>query len=235
MTSQATSNNEDQIIWNFDFALSTFYEIDTGEIKHLLPKRLVPMEAAPGVSLINVSAFNFKEGALGTLPEFQELILSVIVVPDLSRGVPKFAMFIISLSSTNQAHLEHCASYYKLPIFGQLSQVDIQRDAHQVTYADDAGPILTMKNIHPNPVFTPDERYFQAFVEEKGEIFIADLVIKAHLFEHQVAGDTGRLNTHPLFRGIDLDGGALTPYLQMLSQPGTFGQQFYARPEKFGQ
>lgn len=234
MTNQATSNNEDLIIWDFDFALSTFYEIDTGEIEPLLPKRLAPMEAAPGVSLINVSAFNFKAGALDALPEFQELILSVIVAPDLSRGVPKFAMFVLSLGSTNQAHLEHSASYYKLPIFGQLSQVDIQRDAHQVTYADDAGPILTMKNIHPNPVFTPGERYFQAFVEEDGEIYVADLVIKAHLFEHQVVGDTGRLNAHPLFRGIDLDGGALTPYLQMFSQPGTSGQQFYARPEKFG-
>ena len=68
------------IIWVFDFALNTFYEVDTDLITPLLPKQISPMEIVPGVSLLNITAFNFPEGGLGHLPNFQELIASIVVV-----------------------------------------------------------------------------------------------------------------------------------------------------------
>jgi len=227
------ASNPDVLIWEFNFALSTFYEVETEGLEALLPKRLTPMEVAPGVALLNVTAFNFVGSSLGTLPEFQELILSAIVAPDLRRGVPKFAMFVLSLASNNQDHLDHSADFYKLPIFGLLSQVDINRAAFEVSYADAHGPIITGRNLHPSPVYEPGERYFQSFVEEDGEIYVSDLLLKADLFEHQQAGDPGLLSPHPFFRDLNLDGGKPLPYLQMLSKPGTLGRQFYPKPERF--
>ena len=70
-----TSNNGDCLVWNFDFALTTFYEVDAFQLESLIPPQLSLQEAAPGVGLINVTAFNFVKGQLGALPEFQELIL----------------------------------------------------------------------------------------------------------------------------------------------------------------
>ena len=46
------------IIWEFDFAMTTFYEVDTDLITPLLPKQISPMEIVPGVSLLNITAFN---------------------------------------------------------------------------------------------------------------------------------------------------------------------------------
>lgn len=227
------NNQEGLLIWEFDFAFTTFYEIETEFIDHLVPKRLSPVEVAPGVSLLSLIAFNFPEGALGTLPEFQELTLSLIVTPDLSRGVPKSAMFVLSLGSTNQEHLDHCTSYYKLPVYGQFTRVNIQRGTHAVEYEDSNGPILAMKNVHPSPEFSKGEHYFQAFVEDAGDIYVADVIMKGNLFEHQQAGEAGKLWPHPFFRGIDVNSTEPVAFMQMLHKPGSRGQQFYPRPEKF--
>ena len=227
------NNQKGQIVWNYDFAFTTFYEVETDAIEHLIPKPLTPVEVAPDISLFSLIAFNFPEGALGSLPEFQELILSLIVTPDLSRGVPKSAMYILSLGSTNQEHLDHCASYYKLPVFGQFSRVNVQHDPYAVEYEDHQGPIVSMKNIHSHPEYSEGERYFQAFVKDAGDVYVADVLMKGNLFEHQQAGEAGKLWDHPFFRGIDVDGVEPVTYMQILNKPGSPGQQFYPRPEKF--
>ena len=225
-------NKEDLIIWTFDFALSTFYEIDTDIIQPMLPKNISTMEVFSGVSLINVTAFNFPAGALANLPEFQELIFSAIVAPDLSRGVPKFAMFVLSLGSSLQEHLNHSADYYKLPSYPKLIQGKIDKEKQAVEYSDSVGTILTMKNCTSKTDYKEEERYFQVITSMANELYVTDIYIKAPLFEHQESGDVGRLHTHPFFYDIDMEDAEPSGYVQMICQPGKQGQQFYYRPKK---
>ena len=223
------------IIWEFDFAMTTFYEIDTVLIAPLLPKQISPMEIVPGVSLLNITAFNFPEGGLGHLPNFQELIASIVVAPDLSRGVPKFAMYVFSLGSTCQEHLDHSADYYKLPSYKKLEFGKINRVDNVIEFGDKDGSILTMKNCGTNiGDFLGHERYFQAFTLQDDKLFIADLYLKAELFEHQDQGDAGIINNHPFLKGLELFEEERVPYLQMLLEPDTRGKQFYYKPEKYG-
>ena len=224
--------SENLLIWEFDFALTTFFEVETSQIEKLIPPQLSPMEVSPGLSLINVTGFNFPKGGLGHLPEFQELICSIIVSPDLSRGVPKFAMHVISLASTSQEHLDHSADYYKLPIHGLLTDAKIDKEKIAIDYSDNEGQILQMSNCSPNLNFRNDERYFQEFTMDGDDLTIANCYIESPLFEHQVVGNAGNLNIHPFLKNIDFDVEP-TPYLQMISPPGQKGKQFYYRPEKF--
>ena len=223
------------IIWEFDFAMTTFYEVDTDLITPLLPKQISPMEIVPGVSLLNITAFNFPEGGLGHLPKFQELIASIVVTPDLSRGVPKFAMYVFSLGSTCQDHLDHSADYYKLPSYKKLEYGNINRENNAIEFGDKDGSILTMNNCSTNiGNFLGHERYFQAFVSQDDNLFIADLYLKAALFEHQDQGDAGIINNHPFLKGLELFEEERVPFLQMILEPGTRGKQFYYKPEKYG-
>ena len=231
MNSEEIAAREDLVVWNFDFSLSTFFEVGTEQLEPLLPAPLEPMEVAPGVALINVTAFHFMEGCLEGLSAFEELICSAIVAPDLRRGVPNFAMHVLSLGSTNQAHLDHSREYYKLPIYGLTPTAQIEPAVGSVLFGDADGTILEMHNLHTEPDYATDERYFQAFVEDNGELHVADLVIKARLFEHQKAGNAGTLSKHPFFRGMDLTGAQ--PYLQMIGEPGEIGSQFYPAPELY--
>jgi len=233
MTEHVVGDN--LIIWEFDFAMTTFYEVDTDLITPLLPKQISPMEIVPGVSLLNITAFNFPEGGLGHLPTFQELISSIVVTPDLSRGVPKFAMYVFSLGSTCQEHLDHSANYYKLPSYEKLEFGKINRVDNVIEFGDKDGSILTMKNCGNNiGDFLGHERYFQAFTLQDDKLFIADLYLKAELFEHQDQGDAGIINNHPFLKGLELFEEERVPYLQMLLEPSTRGKQFYYKPEKYG-
>tara|TARA_B100001971_G_scaffold163765_1_gene154213 strand:+ start:90 stop:254 length:165 start_codon:yes stop_codon:yes gene_type:complete len=46
MTEHVAADN--LIIWEFDFAMTTFFEVDTDLIAPLLPKQISPMEIVPG-------------------------------------------------------------------------------------------------------------------------------------------------------------------------------------------
>ena len=222
------------IIWEFDYAMTTFYEVDTDQISSLLPKELSPMEIVPGVSLLNITAFNFPEGGLGHLPNFQELIAAIVVAPDLSRGVPKFAMYVFSLGSTSQEHLDHSADYYKLPSYNKLKYGNINHDKNELEFGDNEGSILTMNNCCDNiGDYLGHERYFQAFVSKDDDIYIADLYLKAALFEHQEQGEVRIINNHTFLKGLELFDEEKVPYLQMILEPGTKGKQFYYKPEKY--
>ena len=229
-----TSNNGDCLVWNFDFALTTFYEVDAFQLESLIPPQLSLQEAAPGVGLINVTAFNFVKGQLGALPEFQELILSAIVSPDLSRGVPSAAMFVLSLTSTCQEHLDHSQDYYKLPVVELLTESSIDKINHEINFEDGNGKIAQIKNCAPViNEYNYSKRYFQAFTKEGEHVFISDVFIEASLFEHQESGDTGKLYEHPFFKGIEVDDSDVTNFLQMVNEPGSAGKQTYFKPTKF--
>ena len=229
-----TSNNGDCLVWNFDFALTTFYEVDAFQLESLIPPQLSLQEAAPGVGLINVTAFNFVKGQLGALPEFQELILSAIVSPDLSRGVPSAAMFVLSLTSTCQEHLDHSQDYYKLPVVELLTESSIDKINHEINFVDGNGKIAQIKNCAPViSQYDYSKRYFQAFTKEGEHVFISDVFIEASLFEHQESGDTGKLYEHPFFKGIEVDDSDVTNFLQMVNEPGSAGKQTYFKPTKF--
>ena len=226
--------SNDLIIWEFDFALTTFFEVETDLFQKYLPSAINPMEVSPGIGLVNLTAFNFPAGGLNSkLPEFQELIFSAIVSPDLSRGVPKFAMYVLSLGSNCQDHLDHSADYYKLPIHGMLTDAIVDPESIAIDYSDKDGNILKMNNCSPETNFRNEERYFQAFTSDGDNLTIADCYIEAPLFEHQLTNDAGTLNVHPFLKNIDFELGDPLPYLQMISRPGEIGRQFYYRPSKF--
>ena len=228
-----TSNNNDFLVWNFDFALTTFYEVDAFQLETLIPPQLSLQEAAPGVGLINVTAFNFVEGQLGVLPEFQELILSAIVAPDLRRGVPSAAMFVLSLTSTCQEHLDHSHDYYKLPIVEKLTVSLLNKKNHEINFEDGEGKIAQINNCAPIIEYDNSKRYFQAFTKDGDDILISDMFIETPLFEHQENGDTGKLYEHPFFKGIEVDDPDVTNFLQMVNEPGSTGKQTYYKPTKF--
>ena len=121
----------------------------------------------------------------------------------------------------------------KLPVFGLLDKVVINRESYSASYHDSHGPIVDLRSPHPNPTFEKAGRYFQAFVSEGDEIYIADLQMNGVLFEHQDSLDTGQFWSHPFFRGIQWEGSQPGVYLQMMTKPGQTGQQLYYRPEKY--
>lgn len=229
---EATRKTREPLIWKFDFALTTFFEVETGLVSPLLPQGLTPLDVAPGISLINVTAFNFLPGGNGKLPQFQELTFNIIVSPDLRRGVPRFAAYVVSLASTSPDHLAHSAEVYHLPTYGTLSHVSIQKDTLTVEYGDSRGRIVTMKNCAADLSFKDSEAYIQVFSSRNDTVYVSDVTIRGVMCEHQERGDAGILHSHPFFGDLDVVHTEPEVYLQMISKPGETGKQIYYPPEK---
>ena len=45
--------SEDLLVWEFDFALTTFFEVETSQIEKYIPKQLSPMEVSPGLGPVS--------------------------------------------------------------------------------------------------------------------------------------------------------------------------------------
>lgn len=229
----ATIKTGGPLTWRFDFAFSTSFEVDSDLIAPHLPKGLTAMEVAPGVALVNLTVFTFLPGGNGTLPEFQELTFNIVVSPDLRRGIPKFAAYVVSLASSSQGHLDHSAEFYKLPVYGLVSEVKIDRNDQVVEFGDSRGRILTMTNCSPDLTFKKSEQYFQVFSSKEGILYVSDVTIRGTMCEHQEKGNAGILYSHPFFRGMDLAGVSPEVYLQMISRPGETGEQIYYPTEPY--
>ena len=91
---------------------------------------------------------------------------------------------------------------------------------------DDDGPILSLRNTHPNPVYTADEFWGQHYNDTKG-LQRGAFQWNGAKFEHMHKGDAGTLYPHPFFKGIDLKR-VRGCYRQLLPKPGTsFFERFY--------
>ncbi len=225
----------DRIIWNYDFSISTFYGCELQSLLPLLPDgKLTLAEAIPGIGLINLTAVNFRAGGLdGLLPEFQELILSVGVTPDLSRTVPSFAMYVVSLASTCELHLEHSREYYKLPAHTLLTEVSVDREKLQIALANERGSIALLKSCADYKEYStePQERLIQAFTGNQ-PIYSSDCIFRARVQENQLAGgdgDVGTLHHHPFFSNLAVNDLELIPFVQMISDPDVIAEQYYYR------
>ncbi len=91
----------------FTTGVSALFEMATADAERILPSHLQPIEVRPQRSILNVTAFHFRESEVGP---YAELILSVVVPPLIGRWRhhPKagFYPFIAATSSeTSRAHL----------------------------------------------------------------------------------------------------------------------------------
>jgi hypothetical protein len=230
------ADQADLVIWSYDFSISTFFGCEVQALLPLLPPdgALAPIEAVPGIGLISLTALNFRAGGLdGLLPEFQELIFSVGVTPDLTRGTPNFAMYVVALASTCEAHLRHCRDFYKLPAQTLLTKARVDRDGLAIELGDERGPIASLKSCAGYRKYSaaPEEQLVQAFTGSE-PIYSSDCLFRGHVQEHHFAGDggdVGTLHPHPFFGGLDIDEHDLTPFVQIISDPSVAAEQRYYR------
>lgn len=228
-------NNESCITWTFDYALSTFFEIDTAAIHQLLPEPIRPVEIFPGIGLVNLTAFNFIAGSLnGTLPEFQELIFSVVVTPDLSRSIPHFAMYVLSLASTDKDHLRHGADFYQLPANTLVKKAAISyTDTLSAHFSNDEGDILFMNHCASHLSFESGIRHFQVYTMNREQLHIADCFIDGEFCEHQNVAACARFSNHFFYRDIAMHHLNPEPYMQMICKPREHGRQHYSQPRSW--
>src|ERR1043165_2397818 len=98
----------------FTSGVSAFFEMATSDAERLLPPHLQPIEVRPQRSILNITAFHFRESEVGP---YAELTFSVVVRPGVGSGSGQarggFYPFIAATAS--EASRRHRSERFRIP------------------------------------------------------------------------------------------------------------------------
>lgn len=222
------------ITWDIRYAFLTSVEFPVDALRAIVPPELDVFEARPGVGLAVMTMFHYAPWQQKKYEDLYETIFMVQVVPDLRWGIPNLAVFVASFGSNDGAFLADERANNLFPTFDALFQVEVDTDAHRVRCRDGARDVYDLAfSGRRAPVYSPQDVYCQVYVRDGGHLHVSHNTFSGLIYQHQEDGDGGVLHDHPFFRGADVTGRRLTPYLQMISEPGgALRQAYYWRPER---
>jgi hypothetical protein len=195
------------ITWHIQKHLMFAWEVDVEALDPFIPRELTPVEVRPGIGLISVATILYQPGNFGPdSPAFFELVSVAHVVSDLSvtMPVPRFSMHALNVWSNSPDFVRQEGELLFTPAelvpslaidFGAKTDTSDARDAD--------GPIISLRNTHPEPVFAHDEMWGQHTNDTVG-LHFGVWEWDGLKFEHQRGGDAGKLYPHRFWRGLDL-------------------------------
>jgi hypothetical protein len=228
----ASCDGRPQILdWRINRQLFYSFEIDTEAVEGALPAMLSPVELRPGVSVMSVGVLRFEPGHFGPRsPQFHEVYVAIHVPPDLSVKMPLpvmnlFATSVFTDSPEFVAQEDH--TVYAPARYVPSMEVIFSVDGLAVHVSDERGPMLSLVNTHPGPVFRRAELWGQHYTNTRG-LHNGVWEWEGSRFDQMRPARSWRLYRHALFEGIDV-GCVRRCYRQMLLEPGAIAhERFFA-------
>lgn len=238
LTAKTAYQNAAKIDWAFDYDISFLFEVPTQTITSLLPRLVHPYEIRPGVSLLAFGFHQFEPGNLeGALPKFTEANCGILVQPRLSAGMPppRFAIYVLYISSSEKGFVKHAASVDKMPVYEASNlQWTISADGQRVEVWDDLGPMFNLQNTQPDPVYTAGDFYAQIFSMPTGDhLYHTQIRWQGILSENQHKGrGFGKVYNHPSLKGLEIDEDNQVCYMQMFTAAKAPGNLTFWTPKR---
>ncbi|MEO8552131.1 MAG: hypothetical protein ABI678_19270 [Kofleriaceae bacterium] len=218
------------IEWHLQRHIMFTFEIDLEALEPLVAPELTPVEVRPGIGLYSVATLLYQpEQFYPGSPPFMELVSVAHVQSDLSVKMPlsRFAMHAISVYSDSPDFIRQEGEKLFTPTTLDPSlEMTWTESWDGVTARDAEGPIITLRNTHPSPVFAPDELWGQHYNDTHG-LHFGVWEWDGIKCEHQHRGDAATFHPHPFYKGMDL-ARIRGCYRQMIPKPGsTATERFY--------
>jgi hypothetical protein len=218
------------LVWRMQKHIMFNWEIDTEALEPFVPKELTLVEVRPGISLLSIAGMLYAGGHFGKdSPPFFELAAIAHVQSDLSHKMPmsRFAAYSISVYSNSLEFVKQESEVTFTPAFHDPTlELTFTENWDGIDARDKDGPIVSLRNTHPNPVYKADEMWGQHYNDTKGLQF-GVWQWDGSKFEHMHKGDAGRFHLHPFFKGIDISR-IRGCYRQLIPKPGApLCERFY--------
>jgi hypothetical protein len=218
--------------WDIRRVIYAFFEVAADRVRALVPPRLQLFEARPGVAVLQVSIAKMNPGNMnGELPEFLESVFGVLVHPDLAVEMPdpKFALYVFKNASENLVFLRNEERTLRLNTEHIPSLAfEASADGRALALADDRGPMLVLKNAHPERPPVVHDQFGQFLTKRDGQLYMGIWQWDGMGHQHQLCADGGRIHDHPFFLGLGAAGTIGDCYLQLVGAPdANMTQRFF--------
>lgn len=183
--------------YGFRSGLGGLFHADARKAAALLPEGLTLVESHPGLGVLVVNIFDFDASEVGP---YQELVVSLVVLPWAPRGepLPFSAVFPVLLATNTDASREHAAERWRLPKLDRcLSiEVDLGADSRVVVVRDERQTLLRLRVTGTKLVET--RRTYQCFSADTQHLYRVPIEIVGALSEHEDERGHLELGDHPL-------------------------------------
>ena len=197
------------------------YEVDTPELEKLIPQELSVQEVRPGIGLLTIETLQYPPGHFGEASETYEMVLAVVVEPDLGlpMPVPRFSLSVFSILSSSAAFVARERVLLRTPMMHAPDLVtEFGSDGSSVEVRDGNRLVVSCRNTATAPAFEPKVAWGLIYTNMNDQLHRGAFRWQGDLFEHQRHGDHGRLHPHPVFCGLEL-GRVRGCYRQMAARP----------------
>jgi hypothetical protein len=211
------------VLYPFTQALNACFELPTTAGQALIGGQRQPVESSYGMSVLAVTLFDFSDSPVGP---YQELVLSLFVVPRLGAGErhPHAAVCPIRIASTHQAARRHAIDLWHLPHFMEDIRIDFQeavdgRHVRGTVLTDDDGPILELTVSHSGK-WARTSQLYQSFQRDLSGAYMGILTMDGELSEHERGTGSLRLHPHRFADALDLSEIEPAPIREMWMKDG---------------
>jgi len=177
-------------------AIGGFFEFPTEAARRLLPSSVEPVEIHHGMSVLNVTAFDFHRSDVGA---FGEVLIAVVVAPLVRPGEkqPRSALFPHMVATTTQVAREYAIQNWHLPHW--MSDVDVafEPGPHRLMVTLQVGGSKVIEMTVTDHSWKAVHHPYQAFTLDGPRLCLAKLSMQGDLSEHEEEAGSLTLYPHP--------------------------------------
>lgn len=195
--------------WRVRHQTLFLYEVDLDELSRHVPANLSVQEIRPGVGLFAVETLLYPPGHFGETTDSFELVLAILVEPDLriAMPIPRFSLFVTSVISSSAAFVEHERVLLRTAMeHAPNLHMEFSDHGASVIVRDGDRPIVSCINTAGKPSsYTPRTQWGLIYTNKDNALHQGAFRWVGEEFEHQKAGAQISFHDHPVFRGLDLE------------------------------
>ena len=194
-----------RVTYHYPHMISASFEIPTEDARQLVPAGVEPVEPWHGAGVLTVTLFEFDRSPVGP---YQEVVLSIFVVPRLVKGdrFPHAAVAPIRLGSTHWEARQHAIDLWHLPHFHEDIRIEFRRSDGEKrmtgrVFGPDDEEILEM-NVTHSGVWKETCQQYQSFQSDTTGLFMSKIDWTGKISEHEEGTGSVTFRNHRFFDGF---------------------------------
>lgn len=193
----------------FSTGVSALFEMSTSDAERILPGHLQPIEVRPQRSILNVTAFHFRESEVGP---YAELVLSVVVPPVVRSWArhPKAGFYPFLAATSSERSRRMRADRLRIPVYPHdITAQFIERpDQVRIQIGAEGKPAVDVTVTQHE--WSSTTHLLQSYMMDGEQRLTADVQISGRYTMHEQERGRITLHPHPLTEQLTLED--VSPY-----------------------
>jgi hypothetical protein len=195
----------------FTTGVSALFEMSTADAVRVLPPHLPPIEVRPQRSILNVTAFHFRDTSVGP---YAELVFSVVVPPMVSGWShhPKAGFFPFMAATSSEASQRLLRDELRMPTHPEVVNTRFveREDAVGIHVWCGRDPVIDMRVTRHE--WHTSTHLLHSFMVDGDQRFKADVQISGNYTMHEQEQGSLVLHPHAITRDLTLAEVSTSPF-----------------------